>query len=1120
MNLLSQWFSYPNDSLLLAGEYNASLVVLSIVIAVLASTLALALVDEARHRQGRHRSVVLLTGSVALGTGIWSMHFIGMLAFALCTTVNYLTSITLVSMLPGLFASVIALSLIARNQLTIPQLLIGGVLVGAGIGAMHYSGMAAMQMSVQLRYSPVMFALSIVVAVLLAILALWVRFGVSKLQLSLPSWGLNLIGGTVMGCAITGMHYTGMAAARFVAPADFIADNSQSGQSTLLALSIAFVTMVVGALVLTLNMLMKYRQLSAKKQAAVARLQATMQTSLDAIISIDHSGLIIDSNIAAERILGWDAVELKQYRLGELIAEPHRSEYAHYLQRYKETGRSQVAGVEREVRMLHKDGHLVPVRFVVGHVNLPDEKIIVAYITDLTQRIKMEQALRDSEAQFRSLIGNIPGAAYRCLMDEHWSMVFISPAVEELTGYPASDFMLPNPVRTYAGLIHADDQPMIAQTDFSKPFFLEYRIWHRDGSIRWALEHGNCVKDEQGNTLWLDGFIMDISTRKLMENSLHDARERAEQAAAARATFMANMSHEIRTPMNAILGFTDIVLGTALNSEQQKYLSTVSSSARALLHLLNDILDSAKLDKGKLELEITAFSLRQLLDSVVSTLWIQARQKALKLELDVAHDISEFVSGASDRIRQVLLNLIGNAIKFTQQGSVTVRVQRADNAVQFDIIDTGIGISAERLAQIFEPFTQADSSMSRRFGGTGLGTTISKQLVELMGGRIWASSEPGQGSCFSFLIPLADAEQADSQTARQISLKPLRILIADDIKQNIELLTILLTRAGHQVDAVSNGQQLLQQLQQQNYDVVILDSQMPVLDGLSAARQRRAFEKQHHLPAMPMVILTASVLQEDKVAAREAGIEGFASKPVDIDTLQLEIARVLKLDVNCAAGTARAVSAGGEPLAHTVASTLTHINLSKGCAMWGSQAAYVQEITHFIAQYRQWPATLTRALNQRQFTELQQQAHLMKGLSGHLAISTLYRLCSQLEQHSQQHAVDSCQQTIMIISQVITALCAEQLSLTTDASAPVTTRLSDDDILALLAILQRAAASNELDDDALNALQNCGLTAVSDQISQLIQAFNDFDFDVAAQQLTKLQQQLTTQRSEDGNHIQ
>lgn len=987
MDWLRQLFEHPADPLLLSGSYDLSLVLLSFLIAVFSSAIALQTTAQARSVQKRSLRLMMLgTGSIALGGGVWAMHFIGMLAFALCTPVNYSTGITFLSMVPSVAASWVALDLISKKQLGPWQLLLGGVLVGAGIGTMHYTGMAAMQMALALRYDLPMFLLSIVVAVVLAVLALWVRFGLKRFNMS--SIALTLLSALVMGSAITGMHYTGMAAARFVPPAGFAPDSQSSSISWLLAMGITFTTIVITGLVVAVNLLIKYREMSMLAKAS-------------------------------------------------------------------------------------------------------------------------EKRSLENEAKYRSLIGNIPGAAYRCLFNENWDMLFISDAVEQLCGYPPADFMLPSAKRSWSELVHPDDKATTMQLDlYQDNFTLEYRIKHSDGSWRWILEHGEAIKSDSGEIVWLDGFLMDISQRKLMEVELLRAKDNAEHAAEARSAFLANMSHEIRTPMNAIIGFSDLLLSTELPAQSKKHLETIHSSARSLLHLLNDILDSAKLEKGKLELELADFSLPALLDTVVSTLWLQARKKQLDLRLELSPEVGEFYYGAPDRLRQVLTNLLGNAIKFTEQGSVSVQVSTtADLQLMFRVNDTGIGIAPQRLPYIFDAFTQADASMSRRFGGTGLGTTISKQLVELMGGQIGVESTEGEGSSFWFTLPLQVGKgRAAMLSSSAVQLPPLSVLIADDIAQNLELLQLLLERAGHQVVAVSTGQQALSAVQQQDFDVVLMDIQMPEMDGLEASQQIRQWEAQQQRPALAIVALTASVLDEDKAAAKAAGMQGFASKPVDFAALSAEIARVLKLD-----------SATDEHSAHNAEhkpqiAAVQALNLSKALQLWGSTGRYLPQLQQFLQQQE---ITLQQAVVQLQagrLDEVRSCAHAVKGVSANLGLELLSKLSSELEQAARQQQIERCARLLQDLRQSwpqYQALYQRLLSEQNADTGKPAVQLDDAQLTAVLAQLMQALSQHELDDEVLDILAGYQ-GRWHEQILSLLDAVNDFDFTLALERLGRLQQKFTT----------
>ncbi|MGE8357480.1 MAG: ATP-binding protein, partial [Microvirgula sp.] len=409
-------------------------------------------------------------------------------------------------------------------------------------------------------------------------------------------------------------------------------------------------------------------------------------------------------------------------------------------------------------------------------------------------------------------------------------------------------------------------------------------------------------------------------------------------AAAAKGIFLANMSHEIRTPMNAIIGFTELLLDGELTALQRRHLGTVRQSARSLLGLLNDILDTTKLEKGAFRLEQIHFSLQALATQVMASMRLAAEARSLELTVHFPPDLDEYCVGDPLRVQQILTNLIGNAIKFTERGRVSLDFHRKHELLFIEVRDTGIGMTAEQLSRIFAPFTQADASISRRFGGTGLGTTIARQLTELMGGTIQVESEPGRGSVFRVALPLppgsAPAEKA--QGVSTMSLPPLNILVADDVAQNLELLTLIMEQGGHRVTTACNGEDALRQFMAGRFDIVLMDVHMPHMDGLEAVRRLRACEREQGRVATPVIALTASVQDTDREAAREAGMDGFAMKPLDVPRLLAEMARVVGLQqpfLSSRAASASAVpvrsvlpQAGGpagsaRPVADTAAST-------------------------------------------------------------------------------------------------------------------------------------------------------------------------------------------------------
>jgi PAS domain S-box-containing protein len=452
----------------------------------------------------------------------------------------------------------------------------------------------------------------------------------------------------------------------------------------------------------------------------------------------------------------------------------------------------------------------------------------------------------------------------------------------------------------------------------------ETTLLRSDGSVMPILK-GILPLDQHGRTYLVEAFA-DMTEQNRAHDELRKAKAAAEAANCAKSEFLANMSHEIRTPMNGVMGMTDLLLATELNSEQSEYAGMVKSSAESLLIIVNDILDFSKIEAGKLEIESIEFKLRGSVEPTVKTLAARAHQKGLELNCIIEHDVPEYLKGDPSRLRQVLINLLGNSLKFTQKGEVNLRVQREsvnDECLRlhFSVQDTGIGIPAEKQAPIFEAFTQVDGSTARRFGGTGLGLTICRQLVEMMGGRIWVASAPGQGSTFHFTanfgIPEAaglplPAEKIQPECMRAAGAKGytdkplletrhslreegrhLHILLAEDNLVNQKLASSLLEKHGHTVVIAANGRRALERLETEGFDLVLMDVQMPEIDGFeaTAAIRKKEVETGTHLP---IIAMTAHAMQGDKERCLAAGMDGYLSKPLNVKELLKVIQAVLE----------------------------------------------------------------------------------------------------------------------------------------------------------------------------------------------------------------------------------
>ncbi len=437
-------------------------------------------------------------------------------------------------------------------------------------------------------------------------------------------------------------------------------------------------------------------------------------------------------------------------------------------------------------------------------------------------------------------------------------------------------------------------QPLVSQAE---------QIYDSDGKERWLLTSKIPIRGRDGNVLGFVGVGRDITAQKLAERETERARRSAESANQAKSEFLANMSHEIRTPLNGVIGMTELALGTNLTAEQRDYLETVRTSADTLLYVINDILDFSKIEAGRVEMEDVDFDLRDCVETSLKTLAVRAAEKNLELICDVAHEIPPFVLGDPGRLRQILFNLVGNAIKFTHSGEVALRMRLQQDAgdsllLQCEVSDTGIGIAAEKLQTIFDPFTQADTSTTRRYGGSGLGLTITARLVRMMGGDIHVESRPGMGSRFLFTVRLG---KSTAQSARVHALAPPRILqtaralIVDDNATNRRILSETLDRWGLRTHSVDGAEAALAELAAARptanaYTLVLTDLHMPHVDGLMLIEKIR---QQRSLDSVHILLLSSGAHPLDRSQMRALRIDACLLKPVRHLELQSALAAAL-----------------------------------------------------------------------------------------------------------------------------------------------------------------------------------------------------------------------------------
>ena len=596
-------------------------------------------------------------------------------------------------------------------------------------------------------------------------------------------------------------------------------------------------------------------------------------------------------NPAFARMVGRMPKELIGRSMDELI-HPHDRPILIQARSRRQAGETS----SYEARLIRSDGCVFPVQ-VTGTPRWQDGKFFgsIVAVTDLTERKRFEDELKKSEAENRLLLDSIPDSIF--LLDKEGNFLDYRTPNSSILYAPAELFMGKNIHSIMPqDLVELTMNNLEMARQSGKMQVFEYQL-PANGEIKHFEARINLC--EGGDFLAL---VRDVTERKRSDEMLWKAKEEAEAAAKAKSEFLANMSHEIRTPLNAVIGLTGLLLDTDLTHEQRNYLEIVRDSGDSLLSVINNILDFSKIDGGMMELEHSPFDLRRCIESTMDLMVTRAAEKGLVLKVVLDDQLPTMLVGDASRLRQVLANLLSNAVKFTDKGFVEVSVR--GNAIpegfelRFDVLDTGIGMPQDKLDRLFMPFSQIDSSITRRYGGTGLGLAISKRLVGMMGGRIWAKSNPGVGSTFTFTIkvklPCMQPVQHEVKDLKpdikppieghfQQAL-PLSILLAEDNAVNQMVLLQMLRKIGYQADLASNGFDVLAALDRQAYDVVLMDIQMPDMDGFEATRRILARFPKMKRPRI--IALTAHALNGDRERCLKAGMDGYLSKPVKIEDLQ------------------------------------------------------------------------------------------------------------------------------------------------------------------------------------------------------------------------------------------
>ena len=1002
------------------SSYDYRLVALSLLIAVFASFAALEMLR--RTPGSEHRRAWTTLAAVMFGLGVWAMHFIGMLAFRLECAVGYEPWLTGLSMLPAIVAAAVALHVSARATPRAGGLLFGGVVLGGGIGLMHYSGMAAIRLPGVLYYDPSLFAMSLLAAVVLAVAALQLRAFIAR---SVPharyGWLSSLLGGGVLGLAISSMHYIAIEAAVFL-PAGSAATPDVVSPTTL-ALSVGFVTVLIiaGAL-----LVMRSGERVARERR---RADVILGTARLGFVVLDESGRVLDCNDAMSRLAGLERTALVGCALRDLIT----------------AGSLPLQGAfSAEVTLMRPDGSKVPC-LVDGSVETRDGATTTfALLSDITPRVAAESALRAREQQFHALLDSTPDPMV--ITDAKGIIVMVNLQAERFFGHVRSELpgqpvetLIPrrfrdghpamrdgfmrnlgtrfmgdgtgvlyaltadgrevpveislSPIHTEGGILIAsalrditdrieaqkalatqlelqklaqetlrvahEEQRAILDSatsgivlvreriqqrcnrrlheifgyDDGELIGMPTRIWYpdeeswaltgrlaygpiwrgetmrhelqlvrRDGHLFWARITGHAIDpaDPVKGSVWM---VDDISAEREAEAALKRAKELAEEATRMKSDFLANMSHEIRTPMNAIIGMSHLVMKTELTPRQRDFMKKIQLSSQHLLGVINDILDFSKIEAGKMTVEHIEFELEKVLDNVAALVIEKSAAKGLELMFDIDPAVPDFLIGDPVRLGQILINYTNNAVKFTERGEIVLKLRIAEEMadsvlLRFEVRDTGIGLTPEQRARLFESFQQADSSTTRKYGGTGLGLAICRKLAELMQGEVGVDSVPGEGSTFWFTARTGRSVRLKRELLPHPDLRGRRVLIVDDNDYAREVVGNLLRSMSFFTEDRRNAWSAVEEVRRaatggRPYDVVFLDWQMPIMDGIEAARQIRALGL---VQAPRLVMVTAFGREDLLLQARAAGIDDVLIKPVNASVLFDTMMRVLAGD--------------------------------------------------------------------------------------------------------------------------------------------------------------------------------------------------------------------------------
>lgn len=883
----------------ISGTYNYFLVVCSIVIAVIASYAALGMVKRRYIKETQlQKNIWLWSGAIMMGLGVSVMHFVGMLALSLPIRISYDIFITFISILPAILASFIALKLFDRKQVSLIYLVLAGILMGAGIGSMYYIGMFAMQVQATMLYDPLVFSISIIVAIVLAICALIFVGHVAK-QKQLSVFQVQMGGAIIFGIAISGMHYTAMQATYFFPNLALQLTTNGIDVGFLATIIIGFIILII-SIALLLPWLDRYKTDLDQLKKSQQQVNLLLNSAAEGIFGIDKQGVCQFCNITCVRLFGYRSTH-------QLVGQAIET----FIQQSNIGGenRQTIASLVRETLKKGNPlssqnaffnsfkGETIHIEFNC-HPVIEEGTVTGAIVTflDISKRFKIQQALQKSEVMFRNLIGQSPLSTTVVAIDGN--ILEINSAAKKMWGinadFPSQYNFLKeslfkiNGTRPYL-------EKALGGLATEVPDILYEPIGDKTQS-HWIAGYFYPVKDENNEVTKIVLIHWDSSLERKQKEQILQAKNEAEQANLAKSLFLSNMSHELRTPLNAILGFSQLLQMELTDKKHQEQVGYIVKSGEHLLKLINEILNLSKIETGHIELSMEAVFICEIVEECKKLLDIQAKERNITITIDDKFNTSDCIVYADHtRMQQVILNILSNAIKYNKEnGSIKISYHKnCSQKLTLSVTDTGLGISPQNLKEMFKPFNRLGAE-STGIEGTGIGLVITKKLIELMGGTISVDSIENEGSVFDIEIPLAELskEQIKTFCASQSNLinsvgeddvnnKQLKLLYIEDNPTNLKLVKMLLGKSRPDLELIfaPSSQLGLELAFSHQPNLVLLDINLPDLNGYDILEQLR---KNPLTENIAIIAMTANATKSDIEKGLKVGFNAYLTKPLDI----------------------------------------------------------------------------------------------------------------------------------------------------------------------------------------------------------------------------------------------